>query len=82
MLVAIDFHSIFFPAMEVNGSHQLFDYQHSSKYLLLCSKEEEKKNSYRSYPFNGYWWSSTGNIDIAIDNWRQGFAPCCQFLLQ
>jgi len=29
--------------MEVNGSHQLFDYQHSSKYLLLCSKEEEKK---------------------------------------
>ncbi len=24
-------------SMEVNGDHQLFDYQHSSKYLLSCS---------------------------------------------
>ncbi len=40
--VDIDFHSIFFPhTMEVNGYSQLFDDQHSSKYLLLCSTEEE-----------------------------------------
>ncbi len=26
--------------MEVNGYHQLFGHQHSSKYLLLCSTEE------------------------------------------
>ncbi len=30
----IDFHSISFPTMEVNGDQQLFG---SSKYLLLCS---------------------------------------------
>ncbi len=33
MLVPIDFHSISFPTMEVNGDQQLFG---SSKYLLLC----------------------------------------------
>jgi len=38
-------HSIFFPTMEVNGYHQLFDYLHSLKYLLLCSTEE--RNPYR-----------------------------------
>ncbi len=32
----IDFHSIYFPTVEVNGENTLFDYQHSSKYLLLC----------------------------------------------
>ncbi len=26
--------------MEVNGDHQVFGYQHSSKYLILCSAEE------------------------------------------
>jgi len=31
--------------MEVNGVHQLSSYQHSSKYLLLCSAED--RNSYR-----------------------------------
>uniref|UniRef100_A0A8C1W4R5 Solute carrier family 5 member 12 n=1 Tax=Cyprinus carpio TaxID=7962 RepID=A0A8C1W4R5_CYPCA len=35
--IPIDFHSISFHTMEVNGNHQLFDYQQSSKYLLLCS---------------------------------------------
>jgi len=30
----------FFPTMEVNGVHQLSGYQHSSKYLHLCSAEE------------------------------------------
>ncbi len=33
----IDFHSISFLTMDVNGDQQLFDYQHSSEYLLLCS---------------------------------------------
>ncbi len=39
------FYSVFFPTMEVNGYQQLFGYQHSSKYHLLCSAE--KMNSYR-----------------------------------
>jgi len=32
--------SIYFLTMEVNGYGQPSDYQHSSKYLLLCSAEE------------------------------------------
>ncbi len=40
LLVAIDFH-----IMEINGYHQLFGYQHSLKYLLLCSTEGS--NSHR-----------------------------------
>jgi len=31
--------------MEVNGAQQLFGYQHSSKYRLLCSAKQ--RNSYR-----------------------------------
>ncbi len=38
--VAIDFHSIFFHTMEVNGYQQLFGYQKYSKYFILCSAEE------------------------------------------
>ncbi len=34
-----DFHSMEKNTMEVNGYQQLFGYQHSSKYLLLCSAE-------------------------------------------
>ncbi len=34
---SIDVHSTEKNTMEVNGDHQLFGYQHSSKYLLLCS---------------------------------------------
>ncbi len=34
-----------FYTMEVNGYSQLFSYQHSSKYLILCSTAE--RNSYR-----------------------------------
>jgi len=30
--------------MDVNGVHQLFGYQHSSKNLLMCSAQ--KRNSY------------------------------------
>jgi len=33
----IDFHSFFFPTMEVNGVHPLSGYRQSSKILLLCS---------------------------------------------
>ncbi len=32
----------FFHSMVVSGFRQLFSYQHSSKYLLLCSTEERK----------------------------------------
>ncbi len=37
LLVPTDFHSRERNTMEVNGDYQLFDYQHSSKYLILCS---------------------------------------------
>ncbi len=32
LMVAIDFHSIFFYTVEVNGYRQMFGFQHSSKY--------------------------------------------------
>ncbi len=35
LLIAIDFHSIFFHIMDAYGYCQLFGYQHFSKYLLL-----------------------------------------------
>ncbi len=41
----IDFHSILFPTMEVNGAPKQPGYKLSSKYLPLCSAE--KRNSYR-----------------------------------
>ncbi len=41
--VAIDLQSIFFHIMEVNGYLQLFVFQHSSKYLNLCSTEKKKR---------------------------------------
>ncbi len=37
LLVPIDFHSRERNTMEVDQDHQLFDYQHSTKYLILCS---------------------------------------------
>jgi len=52
---------VFFSSMEVNGCCQLFDYLHSSKYLLLCSAEEIIKYRFGTtwgwkfwvhYPFN------------------------------
>ncbi len=41
LLVAIDFHSIFnfFQYYESQWLHQLFGYQHFSKYIILCSAE-------------------------------------------
>ncbi len=44
-LGTIDFHSIFFPSMEVNGAPKQPGYKRSSKYLPLCSTEQ--RNSYR-----------------------------------
>jgi len=53
---------IFFPTMEGNGVHQLFNCQHSSKYLLLCSTEE--RNSYR---FGTTWgWVNDDRILIFL----------------
>ncbi len=33
---------LFFNCMEISGYRQRFAYQHSSKYLLLCSTEDLK----------------------------------------
>ncbi len=45
LTVAIDFHSIyFFLTMEVIDYNKLFGYQYSSKYLLLCAKEQRNNN--------------------------------------
>ena len=38
----IDFHSRKKNTMEVNGDQQLFNYQPSLKYLILCLAEERK----------------------------------------
>ncbi len=35
--------------MDVNGYRQLFGYQHSSKYVLLCSTEERNPYGYLRY---------------------------------
>ncbi len=40
VLGTIDFHSIFFPTMEVNGAPKQPDYKLSSEYLSLCSVEQ------------------------------------------
>ncbi len=42
----LDFHSIFFHTMEVNGDHEVFGYQYS-KYLL-CSTEERHSCRFES----------------------------------
>ncbi len=47
LTVAIDFYSIEKNTMEVNGYRQMFGYQHSSKYLLLCLREKR---------FGTTWW--------------------------
>ncbi len=41
-MVPIDFHSISFPTMEVNGDQQLFGSSNSLKYIILCSTQERK----------------------------------------
>ncbi len=51
--------------MEVNDSQQLFTYQQSSEYLLLCSTEE--RNSYR---FGTYWrWVNDDMFSFLGELW-------------
>ncbi len=59
----IDFHSIFFPTMEVNGAPKQPDYKLSSKYLPLCSAEQ--RNSYRF----GTTWGWVNDDRIYIFGW-------------
>jgi len=40
-MVPIDFHSLFFNIMEVNGVHQLFGYQRSSNYFICVQQKKE-----------------------------------------
>ncbi len=59
----IDFHSIFFPTMEVNGAPKQPGYKLSSKYLPLCSAEQ--RNSYRF----GTTWEWVNDDIIFIFGW-------------
>ncbi len=59
----IDFHSIFFPTMEVNGAPKQPVYKLSSKYLPLCSAEQ--RNSYRFGPT----WGWVNDDRIFIFGW-------------
>ncbi len=56
----IDFHSIFFPTIEVNGAPKQPGYKLSSKYLPLCSAEQT-----HSYRFGTTWgWVNDDRIFI------------------
>ncbi len=55
----IDFHSIFFLTMEVNGAPKLPRYKLSSKYLPLCLAEQR-----RSYRFGNTGWVNDDTIFI------------------
>ncbi len=59
----IDFHSIFFPTMEVNGAPKQPGYKLSSKYLPLCSAEQ--RNAYRF----GTTWGWVNDDRIFIFGW-------------
>ncbi len=59
----IDFHSIFFPTMEVNGAPKQPGYKLSSKYLPLCLAEQ--RNSYRF----GTTWGWVNDDRIFIFGW-------------
>ncbi len=59
----IDFHSIFFPPMEVNGAPKQPGYKLSSKYLPLCLAEHI--NSYRF----GTTWGWVNDDRIFIFGW-------------
>ncbi len=62
-LGTIDFHSIFFPTMEVNGAPKQPGYKLSSKYLPLCSAEQ--RNSYKF----GTTWGWVNDDRILIFGW-------------
>ncbi len=59
----IDFHSMFFPTMEVNGAPKQPGYKLSSKYLPLCSAEQ--RHSYRF----GTTWGWVNDDRIFIFGW-------------
>ncbi len=59
----IDFHSIFFPTMEINGAPNQPGYKLSSKYIPLCSAEQ--RNSYRF----GTTWGWVNDDRIFIFGW-------------
>ncbi len=59
----IDFHSIFFPTMEVNGAPKQPGYKLSSKYLPLCSAEQI--NLYRF----GTTWGWVNDDRIFVFGW-------------
>jgi len=55
LTVAIDFHRIFFPTMEVNGHQQLFDYilQNRKKVTQVWNNVNKwRHNFWVNYPFN------------------------------
>ncbi len=55
----IDFHSIFFPSIEVNDAPKQPDYKLTSKYLPLCSEQTH------SYRFGSTWgWVNDDRIFI------------------
>ncbi len=66
----IDFHSIFFSTMEVNGAPKQPGYKLSSKYIPLCSAEQ--RNSYRF----GTTWGWVNDDRIKIFGWT---IPLSQF---
>ncbi len=59
----IDFHSIFYPTMKVNGAPKQPAYKLSSKYLPLCSAKQ--RNSYRF----GTTWGWVNDDRIVIFEW-------------
>ncbi len=61
LLVTFDFHGISFHTVAVNVYQQLFSYQHSSKYLLLCSTEERKL-----YKFGTTWGWVNDNRSVIL----------------
>ncbi len=59
----IDFHSIFFPTMKVNGAPKQPGYKLSSEYLPLCSAEQ--RHSYRV----GTTWGCVNDDRSFIFGW-------------
>ncbi len=59
----IDFHWMDKNTMEVNGYRQLFGYQHSSKYIILCLTEE-RVNYCRFFHLNQVvlWWNPLTSV--------------------
>ncbi len=65
----IDFHSIYFPSIEVNGAPKQPGYKLSSKYFPLCSAEQ--RHSYRF----GITWGWVNDDRIFIFGWTIPLMP-------